>query len=143
VLARQLWYVRSVQVLPLYPGKEFGEATVKWRCYVDVVVGVNECTGDEKKRIREQYKETPSAEFFRYLKPKLTGFICNNYVARWQDLQASLALESLPDNAILSYVDFTENYGYQVANVVQMEYYHSFQVTIMVQAFAHYGALKK
>jgi hypothetical protein len=43
-----------------------------------------------------------------------------------------LALESLPDNAILSHVDFAENYGYQVANEIQTEYYHSFQITIMV-----------
>ena len=48
------------------------------------------------------------------------------------DLQASVALESLPDNAILWHVDFAKNFGYQVANEVQTEYYHSFQVTIMV-----------
>jgi hypothetical protein len=71
------------RLLPSCPGEEFGEAIVKWRCYSDVVVGVNECTEDEKKRIREHYKETPFAEFFRYLKPKLTGFIRHNYVARW------------------------------------------------------------
>lgn len=29
-------------------------------------------------------------------------------------------------------MDFAKNYGYQVANEVQTEYYHSFQVTIMV-----------
>ena len=67
-------------------GEEFGEAIVKWRCYADIVVGVNEYTGDEKNRICEHYKETPSAEFFRYLKPKLTRFIRHNYVARWHDL---------------------------------------------------------
>jgi hypothetical protein len=71
------------RLLPSCPGEEFGEATVKWRCYVDVVVGVNEHIGDEKKRIWEQYKETPSAEFFRYLIPKLTRFIRHNYIARW------------------------------------------------------------
>ena len=120
------------RMFPTCPGEEFGDTIVKWRCYSDVVVGVNERTGDEKRRIREQYKETPSSEFFRYFKPKLSGFIRHNYIARWQDLQASLALESLPENTILSHMDFAENYGFQVANEVQTEYYHSFQVTIMV-----------
>ena len=27
------------------PAEEFGETVVKWRCYEDVVVGINERTG--------------------------------------------------------------------------------------------------
>ena len=65
-------------------------------------------------------------EFFKYLKPKLQGFIRHNYVAKSQDFQASLVLESLPENTILSHVDFAKNYRYQVANKVQTKYFHSF-----------------
>jgi hypothetical protein len=70
-------------MFPTYPAEEFGDTLVKWRCYEDVVVGVNERTREEKKRIWEQYKETPSSDFIRYFKPKLSGFIRHNYIAKW------------------------------------------------------------
>lgn len=73
------------RMLPTCPAEEFGDQIVKWRCYGDVVVGVNEHTGEEKKRIREQYNETTCADFFKYFKPKLQAFIRHNYVVRWQD----------------------------------------------------------
>jgi hypothetical protein len=38
-------------MFPTYPAEEFGDTLVKWRCYEDVVVGVNERTREEKKRI--------------------------------------------------------------------------------------------
>ena len=43
-----------------------------------------------------------------------------------------MALETLPDDIILSHVDFAKNYGYQVATEVETKYFQSFQVTIMV-----------
>jgi hypothetical protein len=42
------WHKR---MFPTYPAEEFGDTLVKWRCYEDVVVGVNERTREEKKRI--------------------------------------------------------------------------------------------
>jgi hypothetical protein len=41
-------------------------------------------------------------------------------------------METLPEDTILSHVDFVENYGFQVQNEIQSSYYHSYQVTIMV-----------
>jgi hypothetical protein len=106
-------------MFPMCPAEEFRETIVKWRCYEDVVIGLNERIQEEKKQIREQYKEIASSDFIRYLKPKLSAFIRHNYISKWQDSQASTALESLPDDVILSHVDFAENYGYQVATEVQ------------------------
>ena len=42
-----------LKMLPTCPVEDFGDHIVKWRCYGDVVVGINERTGDEKKRIWE------------------------------------------------------------------------------------------
>jgi hypothetical protein len=112
-------------LLSICLGEEFGQSHVKWKYFKKTVVGVNEVTGEPRKRIREVYKQTLSAEFVTYLKPKLQKFIKHNFIASWQDLQCHLAMETLPEDTILSHVDFFENYGFQVQNEIQSSYYHS------------------
>lgn len=68
-----------------------------------------------------------------FLKPTLQRFVYHNFCARLQSEQAKLAKESLPRNAVLTHIDFAENYTFQVQNEIQSMYYHSTQVTIMVQ----------
>lgn len=96
------------------------------------MVGQNKATGELRRRIREVHKETTTANFLLYMIPNVHKFIKHNYIAWWQDRQSSLALESIPDDVIISHVDFAENYGFKPQNEVQSEYYHSFEVTIMV-----------
>lgn len=67
------------------------------------------------------------------MKPTLQRFVYHNFCARWQTEQAKSAKESLPTNAILTHIDFAENYTFQVQNEIQSMYYHSTQITIMVQ----------
>jgi hypothetical protein len=57
------------------PLEEFGNMALKWRCYEDVVVGMNDQTREERKRVWEQYKETPSPEFIWCV--CLSSLICN------------------------------------------------------------------
>jgi hypothetical protein len=78
-----------------------------------VVAGISEETCEERKKIQEVYKETTAAEFVDFFKPNLQRFIKHNYVATWQDTQCSLTMETLPDGAILSHIDFAENYSFQ------------------------------
>jgi hypothetical protein len=100
------------KLLSMCPGKEFGQSPVKWKCFEKTVVGVNEVTGEPRKRIREVYKQTPTTEFVTYLKPKLQKFIKRNFIASWQDSQCRLAMETLAKGIVLSHVDFAENYGF-------------------------------
>jgi hypothetical protein len=67
-----------------------------------------------------------------FIKPTLQKFIRHNYIARWQDAQAGLALSSLREGDLLSHLDFAENYTFQVQDEVQSEYYRSVSFTFLV-----------
>jgi hypothetical protein len=41
-------------------------------------------------------------------------------------------MTTMPSDVILSYLDFAENYSFQVQNKIQSMYYHTFSVTILV-----------
>ena len=68
--------------------------------------------GQQKKKIKEKVIQTSRKELLEYLQSKLTRFVAHNFVARWQDNQCHLAMENLPDDAILSHIDFTKNYTF-------------------------------
>jgi hypothetical protein len=70
-------------LLSICPREEFGQSPMKWKCFEKTVVGVNEVTGEPRKRICEVYKQTSSAKFVTYLKPKLQKFIKHNFIASW------------------------------------------------------------
>jgi fibronectin type 3 domain-containing protein len=60
------------------------------------------------------------------------SFIRHNFVARWQDKQTTLAMNRLDSDAILSHIDYAENYTFQVQDEIQSEYFLSVSVTILV-----------
>jgi hypothetical protein len=90
------------------------EETVCWRKFEKVVVGVNPMTEKDKMRVRKQFKQTSPADFVSYLKSTVQSFIKHNFVARWQDEQAALAMSGLDLGTILSHIDYAENYTFQV-----------------------------
>jgi hypothetical protein len=64
-----------------------------------------------------------------YLKPNLQKIIKHNFVAHWQDFQCRLDISNLPENVILSHIDFAKNYTFQIDNEIQSMHSHLFQVT--------------
>lgn len=123
----------GVGILPLCPVEVQGrpDVTVKWRCFQNEVVGATE-DGQAKKKIQEVFKQTSVSEFLDFLRPKLAKFVAHNFVARWQDKQAHLAMSTLPEDTILSHIDFAENYSFQQQNEIQSMHWTSHQVTILV-----------
>lgn len=115
------------------PGEIEGidSAAVSWRCFRSEVIGTTD-DGQEKKKIKEVFMQTSTKEFLEYLRPKLARFVVHNFVARWQDHQCHLAMENLPHDAILSHIDFAENYSFQMQNEIQSMHWTSHQVTILV-----------
>jgi hypothetical protein len=114
--------------------------SMKWRCFSYEVVGVND-DGEPRKRISEVFMETSCVDFFEYLKPKLQEFVSHNFVARWQDVQCRLSMKELPADAILSHVDFAENYSFEIQNEIQSMHWHSSQITILVHITYRLDAL--
>ena len=60
-------------------------------------------------------------------------------MAWWQDDQFKICRDTFPLRTILSVVDFAENYTLQPQNVIQSQYYHSDQVSIMVHITYGHG----
>jgi hypothetical protein len=88
-------------------------AVLTWRCFCSEAIGTTN-NGQQKKKIKEVFMQISTKELLEYLQPKLTRFIAHNFVARWQDNQCHLAMENLPDDAILSHIDFAKNYSFQI-----------------------------
>ena len=88
--------------------------------------------GEPWKKLQLVYKNTTSAKFLAYLKPKLQFFVQHSFVARWEDHQFRQCLENFPEDMIVSIVNFAENYSFEVQNKVQSMRWHSYQVTILV-----------
>ena len=75
-------------------------------------------------------------EFFE----KTQQYVKHVHVARWQDEQFRACRDTFPIGTILSVVDFAENYTLQPQNKIQIQYYHSYQVSIMVHISYRHGA---
>jgi hypothetical protein len=88
--------------------------------------------GLEKQKLQLVYKSSGSDEFLAYLKPKLQFFVHHSFVARWQDAQFRKCLDNIPEDAMVSVVDFVENYSFEIQNEVQSMHWHSYQISILV-----------
>ncbi len=75
--------------------------------------------------------------FLRFSKKMLGDFITHNYVAQWQDNQFKESLCSLPNDVVLSIIDFTKNYTFIDQNEVQEAHWHSLNITILVHITYH------
>ena len=54
-------------------------------------------------------------------------------MAKWQTDQAKFLQACLKGGAVFTHIDFIENYSFEVQNEIQSMYYHSDQVSILVQ----------
>lgn len=109
------------------------EFCIKWKCFEYYEVGVHTETGIPKKRLREEFKETPILEFLAYMEKTVPKFITHNFRARWQDEQCHNMMKNIPEGVLVSHIDFAENYTFAIQNEVQSMYYFSTSVTIVVQ----------
>lgn len=105
---------------------------LKWKCFDKLTVGVDEESGQEKKRIQEVFKETSPGEFVAYLKTKVGAFVTHNFVANWQDFECRKMMDNLPCGVLISHIDFAENYSFAIQNEVQSMHWFSTSITILV-----------
>jgi hypothetical protein len=101
---------RKLLFCPLEVDPE-SEDILSWRRFQKVEIGKDD-DGKPIKRVYEVHVDTSPVELVLYLKPILQKFVTHNYVARWQDEQAKMALKSLREGVILSHIDFSENYRF-------------------------------
>ena len=71
---------------------------------------------------------------------KTQQYVNHVHVARWKDEQFRACRDKFPIGFILTVVDFVENYTLQPQNEIQIQYYHSDQVNIMVHITYRHGA---
>ena len=109
-----------------------GTRMIKWKQFQYEVVGMS-IDGRPKKRIKEVIMSTPFSEFLDFFTPTIQHFIRHNFVAKWQTEQAKLLQACLQEGVVLTHIDFAENYTFEMQNEIQSMYYHSDQVSILVQ----------
>jgi len=96
----------DVDYLPIFPIEEDGSSYIVTS------------RGQEKQKLHLAYKSTTFDEFIAYLKPKFQFFVQHNFVARWQDHQFKKSLQNIPNDGIVSVIDFVENYSFEIQNEV-------------------------
>jgi hypothetical protein len=90
-----------------------------------VVVNRNN-VGQKKKMSRVEYKYTIHNELIAYLNPQLGDFIVHNHVSQWPKKEFKYYLQHIPQNIIVSCIDFSENYAFKVQNEIQDMHWFSF-----------------
>jgi hypothetical protein len=121
----------GVRKLQLCPMEMDSDDTILWRCISYIVVGKND-EGQDKKAPSVEYNEILARDLISYMKPKLTEFITHNFIAQWQDCKFKEMLKAFPKDAMLSCIDFSENYTMMIQNEIQSMYGRKVQVTILV-----------
>jgi hypothetical protein len=103
---------------------------VNWKHFAYQTITIKK--GLEKQKLQLVYKSSGSDEFLAYLKPKLQFFVQHSFVTRWQDAQFRKCLDNILEDAMVSVVDFAENYSFEIQNEVQSMHWHSYQISILV-----------
>lgn len=124
----------GVRFFNVCPRERVPDATriIHWKQFQYEVVGTS-ADGRPKKRIKEVLMHSSFSEFLDFFSPTIQHFIRHNFVAKWQTEQAKLLQACLQGGAVLTHIDFAENYSFEVQNEIQSMYYHSDQVSILVQ----------
>ena len=78
-------------------------------------------------------------DFIPEFRGKIQQYIQHVDMARWKDKQSRICRDTFPIRTILSVVEFAENYTLQPQNEIQIQYYHSEQVSIMVHITYRHG----
>ena len=97
------------------------DALVSWRRFEKVFVGRGDDGGD-RHALRLEYKMTPPTDLITALKTCLEKFLIHNFEAKWQDHQFKTCMDNLSRDAIVSVVDFAENYSFKWQNEVQSQH---------------------
>lgn len=106
-------------------------ALVSWKLFEMVFVGRGE-DGNDRHALRLEHKLTPPCDLVSSLRSHLEEFLVHNFEAKWQDQQFKVCMGNLSPDAIVSVVDFAENYAFKWQNEVQSQHWFSFQVSILV-----------
>jgi hypothetical protein len=88
--------------------------------------------GSDQHALRLEHKMILPSDQDIDFKTSLEGFLTHNFEAQWQDEQFKTCMENLSPDAIVSVIDFAENYSFKWQNEVQSQHWFSFQVTILV-----------
>ena len=106
--------------------------TIQWKQFQYEAVGTS-VDGQPKKRIKEVLMTTSFSDFLDFFSPIVQQFIRHNFVAKWQSNEAKLLQLCLQRRTCLTHIDFSENYTFEAQNEIQSMYYHSDQISILVQ----------
>ena len=107
------------------------DALVSWRRFEMVFVGRGD-DGSDRHALRLEHKMTPPVYLVTALKASLEKILTHNFEAKWQDHQFKACMDNLSPDAVVSVIDFAENYSFKWKNEVQSQHWFSFQVTILV-----------
>jgi hypothetical protein len=91
------------------------------------------------KKLTLLYKTRSVDEFIDYMKPKLQHFVRHNFVARWENKHFKNCIKFFPTNTMVSIVDFTENYSFEVQNEVQSMHWHTNYTSILIHICFHHN----
>ena len=78
-------------------------------------------------------------DFISEFRGKIQQYIQHVKMARWKYEPFRICRDTFPLRTILSVVDFVENHTLQPQNEIQIQYYHSEQVSIMVHIAYRHG----
>lgn len=87
---------------------------------------------DTTKRLQLLDKETTFSVFFKKLKLLMPAFLIHNFRYRWQSEAYRQCLAGFPNMAIVSTIDYAENYTFQMQNEVQSMHWVKKQISILV-----------
>ena len=118
--------------IALCPYEENENASITFKVFVDVETGEVDEEGHTTKRKDLVVRNVGIKSFISLFRDKLTTFIKHNYTYRWQADQFKECLQNFPNDAVVSVVDFAENYSFKVQNEIQSMHWYSNQVTILV-----------
>jgi hypothetical protein len=105
--------------LKIYPNElsDSTSALVSWKRFEMVFVGRGE-DGNDRHALRLEHKMTPPCELVADLRSHLEEFLVHNFEAKWQDQQFKVCMGNLSPDAIVSVIDFAENYAFKWQNEV-------------------------
>jgi len=107
-----------VYTLPICPDEAEGceSELMEWRR-----IALEETISKKEKVLKKLnlvYKKTTFDVFFDYLKSKLQAFVTYNFLARWEDQQFKRSCKSFSKDIVVSIVDYTENYKFEIQDEV-------------------------
>ncbi len=101
----------KIEVAPKWKhNKKIGSVALHWLCGS----WQKQCWSIQKKMSRVEYKKSRPSELISYLKPQLGDFIIHNYVFKWQEKELKYYLQHMPQEIVVSCIDFSENYVFRV-----------------------------